>query len=82
METINITKARQNLFQLVRRVNECHYPIRIAAKEGNAVLLAEEDWLAVQETLHLCASPGFSEKVLASEREDIDGMADCDELDW
>lgn len=60
MSTINITKARQNLFQLVSDVNVGFNPITIVNNKGkNAVLISEEEWKNIEETLALISIPGF-----------------------
>ena len=64
MSTINITNARQNLFQLVADVNVGYNPITIVNNKGkNAVLISEEEWKNIQETLYLSSVPGFIEDI-------------------
>lgn len=58
MSTINITNARQNLFQLVADVNIGFNPITIVNNKGkNAVLISEEEWKNIEETLYLSSIP-------------------------
>ena len=80
MSTFNATEARTNLYRLIDEATQTHKPITITGKRGNAVLLAEEDWNAINETLHLLSIPGMRESI----REGMDtGLEDCDtELDW
>lgn len=80
MTTLNATEARSKLYALIDEASVSHKPIVITGKRGNAVLLAEEDWNAINETLHLLSVPGVRESIR-------DGMAtdlsECDqELDW
>lgn len=64
MSTINITKARQNLFQLVADVNVGFNPITIVNSKGkNAVLISEEEWKNIEETLYLSSIPGFTDNI-------------------
>lgn len=64
MGTINITNARQNLFKLVSDVNVGFNPITIVNNKGkNAVLVSEEEWKNIEETLFLSSIPGFVEDV-------------------
>ena len=64
MSTINITNARQNLFQLVADVNIGFNPITIVNNKGkNAVLISEEEWKNIEETLYLSSIPGFVEDI-------------------
>ena len=67
MTSINITKARAKLNQIVSEVNEYSQPITITNNRGkNAVLIGEEDWKAIQEMLCLNSIPGLSQSILAS----------------
>ncbi|GAB4284435.1 MAG: hypothetical protein Kow0067_06310 [Coriobacteriia bacterium] len=69
------TEARRQLYALVDRVQESHEPVWITGKRGNAVLISEDDWRAVQETLHLMSIPGMRESI-------VEGMATpSDELE-
>ncbi len=64
MSTINITNARQNLFQLVADVNVGFNPITIVNNKGkNAVLISEEEWKNIEETLFLSSIPGLVDNI-------------------
>ena len=64
MSTINITNARQNLFQLVADVNVGFNPITIVDNKGkNAVLISEDEWKSIEETLYLSSIPGLVEDI-------------------
>lgn len=64
MSTINITKARQNLFQLVADVNVGFNSITIVNNKGkNAVLISEEEWKNIEETLYLTSIPGLVDNI-------------------
>ena len=72
MTSISITKVRANLYQTVSEVNESSQPITITNNRGkNAVLVGEEEWTAIQETLYLNSIPGMSQSILASKEEDL-----------
>ena len=72
MTSINITKARAKLNQIVSEVNESSQPITIINNRGkNAVLIGEEDWKAIQETLYLNSIPGMRQSILASKEKEI-----------
>ena len=76
MTSINVTTARKNLYQLITDVNENSTPITITKSRGrNAVLISEEDWNALQETLYLNSVPGLSESILAADQEAISTRA-------
>ena len=64
MTTINATSARSNLYSLLEEIAQSHEPIQITSKRGNAVLIAEEDWRSIQETLYLLSVPGMRESIV------------------
>ena len=65
MTTITVTKAREKLYQLVDLSAESHEPIQITGKRNNAVLISQDDWRSIQETLHLVSIPGMKESIIA-----------------
>ena len=64
MPTLTATEARKNIYALVDEVNESHEAIQIQGKRGSAVLIAEEDWRALQETLYLSSVTGMKKSIL------------------
>lgn len=80
MTSITATEARKRLYALVDEVQASHEPIQITGKRGGAVLIAEDDWRAVQETLYLVSIPGMRESILegmATPGEDLE-----DQVQW
>ncbi|MBF0478565.1 MAG: type II toxin-antitoxin system Phd/YefM family antitoxin [Candidatus Omnitrophica bacterium] len=65
MTTITATKARAKLYQLVDDSAQSHEPIQITGKRNNAVLISEDDWRSIQETLYLVSIPGMRESIIA-----------------
>lgn len=63
MSAINITNARKELYNLVEDVNLYSEPTLIVSKKGNAVLISESDWNAIQETIYLNSIPGMVESI-------------------
>lgn len=80
MSTINITNARQNLFQLVADVNVGFNPITIVNNKGkNAVLVSEDEWKNIEETLYLSNIPGLVDEInQVRETEDWDSAKEFD----
>ena len=76
MTSLTASEARANLY----RAAESHQPILISGKRSNAVLLAEEDWAAIQETLFLLSVPGMRESIKIGMLESTDTCST--ELDW
>lgn len=72
VNTINATQARQNLYRLLDEVAESHEPIQITGKRSSAVLVSEEDWRSIQETLYLTSIPGMVESIREGEAESDD----------
>jgi len=65
MGTIRVSEARDRLYRLVDEAAESHEPVVITGKRGSAVLVAEDDWRAIQETLYLLSVPGIRESIRA-----------------
>ena len=63
MPTITATEARANLYRLIDEVTESHQPLTISGKRNKAVLISDEDWSAIQETLFLLSIPGMRESI-------------------
>ncbi len=63
MSTFTASEARANLYRLIDEAAASHRPVRITGKRHNAVLLSEEDWAAIQETLYLLSIPGMRESI-------------------
>ncbi|MBT8421447.1 MAG: type II toxin-antitoxin system Phd/YefM family antitoxin [Gammaproteobacteria bacterium] len=80
MTTLNAIEAQPKLHVLIDEATETHQPIMITGKNRNAVLVAEEDWNAITETLHLASIPGMRESIREGLSEDISACAR--KLDW
>ena len=63
MTTWNASDARANLFRLIDEAAEGHDPVQITGKRNSAVLVGEDDWRAIQETLYLVSIPGMRESI-------------------
>jgi prevent-host-death family protein len=80
MTTLSASEARANLYRLMDQTAESHQPVVISGKRSNSVLIAEEDWSAIQETLFLLSVPGMRESIKAGMAESTDACTT--ELDW
>lgn len=69
MTSMPESKARTKLRQLMDEAADSHEPIQITGSNGNAVLISEDDWRSIQETLHLLAIPGMRESIRKGLRE-------------
>jgi len=61
---INATTARNNFFKLMEEAVTTHEPIYVTGKQGNIVVMSEEDYRAMIETIFLCSIPGMREKII------------------
>lgn len=71
MTTLTASKARANLYKLLDESASSHSPIQITGKRVSAVLIAEEDWRAIEETLYLLSIPGMRESIRKGLKEPI-----------
>ncbi len=80
MTTLSASEARKRLYNLVDEVKDTHQPVQIIGKRSSAVLVSEEDWRAIEETLYLTAIPGMRESIKKGLKTPVDK---CDkELKW
>ena len=75
MSSINITNARKNLYKLVESLSETHEPVHITGKSKSAVLVGEDDWRSIEETLHLLSIPGMRESIVKGMKEPLSKMS-------
>jgi prevent-host-death family protein len=80
MTAVTATTARSNLYRLIDQVNEESEPLTITGQRGNAVLIGEADWQAIQETLLLESVPGFAESIHQARAEGVETASAY--LDW
>jgi antitoxin YefM len=80
MATLTASEARSKLYRLIDETATSHQPVLITGKRANAVLVSEEDWRVIQETVYLLSIPGMRESI----KEGLDtAMEECAKaLDW
>ncbi|MBQ6736930.1 MAG: type II toxin-antitoxin system Phd/YefM family antitoxin, partial [Synergistaceae bacterium] len=72
MTAVTLSNAQKNLGQIIANVNDSCMPVIIANDNGkNAVLISEEDWNSLQETMYLYSIPGMVESILEAEKEPL-----------
>jgi PHD/YefM family antitoxin component YafN of YafNO toxin-antitoxin module len=79
MTSTTITKARSNLFKLINNVVNLNDVLKISTKDGNAVVMSEEDYNSLMETIYLCNQPGLVESILEAKNAPKEQF---EELDW
>ena len=82
MSAINITNARKELYSLVEDVNRYSEPTLIVSKKGNAVLVSESDWNAIQETVYLNSIPGMVESIRTGLETSIEDCVPEEDVEW
>ena len=80
MTSMTATQARKQLYSLLDDVADSHEPIQIAGKRHSAVLVAEDDWRAIQETLYLTSIPGIRDSIVKGLKTPVDKCKK--DLDW
>jgi prevent-host-death family protein len=80
MNALTASEARANLYRLIDQAATSHAPIHITGKRNGAVLVSEEDWSAIQETIYLLSVPGMRESIKEGMETDVDDCAQ--ELAW
>jgi prevent-host-death family protein len=80
MPTLSATEARIKLYNLIDQTSATHEPVLITGKRGNAVLISEDDWRSIQETIYLLSIPGMRDSI----REGLaTPLEECgEEIDW
>lgn len=82
MLNTNITKFRQNVFSMLEQTIKYNEPLTISTKDGNAVVLSEEDYRGMMETLHLLSVPGMKEKLLSLKDAPDSEFVLASEVEW
>ena len=80
MTVLKVSEARANLYQLIDETAQSHRPVTITGKRHNAVLVSEDDWRSVQETLYLVSMPGMRESIIEGMQTPVEECAE--ELEW
>ena len=83
MNAMNVTQARANLFQLIANVNFNSEPITLTNNKGkNAVLIGEDDWNAIQETMYLNSVPSMVDSLIKGKNTPLEDCLSEDEVEW
>lgn len=80
MQTLSASSARTNLYRLIDEAASSHQPVVITGKRANAVLVSQEDWSAIQETLFLVSIPNMRESILEGMNTPVSELKT--QLDW
>jgi len=80
MRSLSTTEARKNIYKLINQISDSHEPIQITGKYNNAVLVSEDDWRAIQETIYLLSIPGMRESIIEGIKTPLSKTSD--KLKW
>jgi len=80
MQTLSASAARTNLYRLIDEASSSHQPVVITGKRSNAVLISQEDWTAIQETLFLVSIPNMRESIREGMNTPVSELSS--QLDW
>ncbi len=82
MTNTNITNFRKNIYNLLEKTIKYNEPINISTKNGNAVIISEEDYNSIIETLYICSIPKLKEDIQKGLKENIENCVPEDEVEW
>ena len=82
MLNTNITNFRKNIFGLLEQTIKYNEPVNISTKDGNAVIISEEDYNGLLETLYLNSIPGMKEKIIEGMNTPLDECISENEVEW
>lgn len=82
MTNVNITNFRKNIYSLIEQTIKYNEPINVSTKDGNAILISEEDYRNLMETLYIESVPGLKEDIINGMKEPIEEFIDESEVDW
>lgn len=82
MTNTNVTNFRKNIYELLKQTIKYNEPINISTKDGNAVLISEEDYNSLIETLYIESIPGLKQDILDGLSASDDDFVSEDEVDW
>ena len=82
MTNINITNFRKDIYELLEQTIKFNEPINITTKNGNAVVISEEDYKGLMETVYLLNTPGMKEKLIKGKETKIEDCVAEEEVEW
>lgn len=82
MTNVNITNFRKDIYELLEQTIKYNEPLNISTKNGNAIVISEEDYNNLIETLYISSVPGLKDKITKGLKEDLKDCIDENEVDW
>lgn len=82
MTNTNITNFRQNVFEFINQAVEYNDVINVNTKNGNAIIISEEDYNSLIETLYLSGDPRVKAEILEAKNQALTDCTPADEVEW
>lgn len=82
MTNINITNFRKDIYDLLEKTIKFNEPINISTKNGNAVVISEEDYNNLMETLYISSMPELKTDIVNGLKEPLNECISEDEVEW
>ena len=82
MTNINITNFRKDIYELLEQTIKFNEPINISTKNGNAVVLSEEDYNSLMETVYIMSVPGLKDEILKRANDEENEFVSEEEVEW
>ena len=82
MLNTNITNFRKNVFKLLEQTIKYNEPVNISTKDGNAVIISEEDYNGLMETVYLCSIPNMKERIIEGMKTPVSECMPENEVEW
>lgn len=82
MINTNVTSFRKKIFSVLEQAVKYNQPVNISTKDGNAVVISEDDYRSLIETLYISSVPGLKEQILAGIKEPLSESVSEDEVQW
>lgn len=82
MTNTNITNFRKKIYEMLEATIQYNEPIHISTKKGNAIVISEEDYNSLMETLYISSIPGLKDELMERKNASEDEFVDEDEVEW
>lgn len=82
MTNINITNFRKDIYELLEQAIKYNEPINVSTKNGNAVILSEEDYNNLIETVYISSIPGLKDDIVEGLKEPLDNCLAEEDVEW
>lgn len=82
MTNTNITSFRKDIYNLLEQTIKYNEPINISTKNGNAVVLSEEDYNSIMETLYITSIPNLKDEIIKRANDDDEEYVNESEVEW